>query len=73
MGELNGARWVRVDQVPDYHPGLTVRILRDWRTQAKSGNLDGFEGVMSQVGRRIFVDLHALDRWMTEQTRGNDH
>lgn len=66
-----------LQQIAVRHPGFTIRTLRYWIAAAKDrytwkdgkrklipGN--GFDGVMVQHGRRIYIDEGALLEWLEE-------
>jgi hypothetical protein len=75
MKEEPQRRLLRVDQIPERHPGITPRMLRHWIAKAKvrvrsiqgrrevvPGN--GFDCAVYRKGRAVFIDEIALLNWL---------
>lgn len=73
-------RFATINQAADLRPVFTPAALRDLKFKAYDrknsrgdvikGNGTGPIGVWVQIGAKVLVDLHALDRWIESHKMG---
>lgn len=73
-------RYATIEQAAQLRPAFTPAALRDIRFKADDrrnsrgdvikGNGTADFGVWATIGRKVLVDLDALDRWIDSHKRG---
>lgn len=71
---IAAVRYATINQAAEYRPAFTPAAFRDLKFKAYDrknsrgeiikGNGTGPAGVWVQIGAKVLVDLHALDRWI---------
>ena len=54
-------RYITVKQVPSYYPIFKESYVR---ALIKNGRTNGFNACMRKLGRKILIDMDALDKWI---------
>jgi hypothetical protein len=66
-GGKAAARLAGIDQLVDYHPGISTATVRAWIHRAEHY---GLQHCLIKIGRRVYIDLDAFDTWLEKHRMG---